>query len=70
VKKYVGDKVIARKIYVPGKILNIIISKWSQWSFILQRIEVPHNFFSFLFNVYDFYETEFVTKCTIQRAVV
>jgi leucyl-tRNA synthetase len=27
VKKYVGDKVIARKIYVPGKILNIIISK-------------------------------------------
>lgn len=27
VRKFVGDKVIVRKIYVPGKILNIIISK-------------------------------------------
>ena len=27
VRKYVGDKVIVKKIYVPGKILNIIISK-------------------------------------------
>ena len=27
VRKYIGDKDIVKKIYVPGKILNIIISK-------------------------------------------
>ena len=27
VRKYIGDKDIVKKIYVPGKILNIMISK-------------------------------------------